>query len=142
MIKLSIIILLVILNLNAFCQVDEDIIDPIFIPCYNLKNDKKIEPIILNGNYSGKILIAASCDTVKLKLKDFKIKFAKLFSNIDAADSIEIRLEDKRGNYNFLDDNMSKIISKIEPMELVKTDVHCDYVPEFNIPIKIVSNIK
>lgn len=140
--KLSIIILLVILSLNAFSQENEEIIDPILVPCYNLKNDRIIEPIILNGNYSGKILIAASCDTVQLKLKDFKIKFAKLFSNIDATDSIEIRLEDKRGNYKFLDDNLSKIISKIEPMEIVKTDVHCDYVPEFNIPIKIVSNKK
>ena len=137
--KLSIIILLVIFNLNAFCQENEEIIDPILIPCYNLKHDRRIEPITLDGYYYGKIIVEASCDTVQLKLIDFKIKFAKLFSNIDTSDSIEIRLENKRGNYKFLDDNLTKIISWIEPMEIVKTNVHCDYIPEFNIPIKIES---
>ncbi len=138
MIKFVIIISIVFSNLNAFCQVNEEIITPL-IPCYNLKNANKINPITLRGNYYGKMLIPASCDTVRLNLRDFRIKFAKLYSNIDEGDSIEIRLENKLGNFKFLENNMTEIIKNIGPIEIVKTDIKCDYIPEYNIPIKIES---
>lgn len=139
MMKLSIIILLIILNFNAFCQENEEIIDPISTPCFHLINENKIEPIILNGNYFGKIIIGASCDTVRLKLIDFKIIFAKLYSSVDSRDSIEIRLENKQGNYKFLDDNMAEILENIAQIEIEKADADCDYIPNFNIPIEIES---
>lgn len=92
-------------------QADQTSIDHILPPCYKIKNNLIIKELILKGHYQGKVLLEAYCDTIKNILADYKIVYAKLISTSDPNDSIEIRLENKTGNFEFIEKNKTIILN-------------------------------
>jgi len=121
---------------NVFCQ-EETIIDPVFPLCYRLKNNTKIKPLNLGGNYHGKIFVLADCDTVNNILINHQIVFVKLKSYSNPNDSIEIRLDDKFGNFKFIEENSTKILGHFSNLKIEKTGFENCQIPQFTLPIKI-----
>lgn len=137
---ITMIISLSLFGLNAFSQENESIIDPIFYECFRLKSNEKVKPLKLEGDYFGRIILSAECDTINKTLKNHKLLFAKLRSNKDPNDSIEIRLDFKLGNYKFIEEKMYDIIHHITDLKIERHPIkHCEYIPQFSIPIKIES---
>ncbi|MDM8160832.1 hypothetical protein QUH73_13495 [Labilibaculum sp. K2S] len=121
---------------NVFCQ-EETIIDPVFPFCYRLKNNVKNKPLNLGGNYHGKIMVLAECDTVNTVLINHQIVFVKLKSYSNPNDSIEIRLDEKFGNFKFIEENTAKILGHFSKLEIEKTGYMNCKIPQFTLPIKI-----
>jgi hypothetical protein len=119
-------------------QDNETIIDPVFYECYKLIDTARIEPIKLDGFYSGKAMLQAKVDTLTDTLKDFSIVFAKLYSSKDTKDSIEIRYLKKYGNYTFLDEHIDEIVPIIAQKRIIRTNLENCIVPLFTFAIKII----
>ncbi|BAX78447.1 hypothetical protein [Labilibaculum antarcticum] len=135
--RILIIIVFIVFGVeNVFCQ-EETIIDPVFSLCYRLKNNAKIKPLNLGGKYQGELFVLADCDTINNVLINHQIVFVKLESYSNPNDSIEIRLDDKFGNFKFIEDNLIKIFGHFSSLRIEKTGYKNCKIPQFTLPIKI-----
>lgn len=136
--RILIILLISVFSISrGICQESIEIIDPVFPHCYDLIENQQIEPLSLGRSYFGRLLIQAEGDTINLILKNHEIVFAKLKSKDNPNDSIEIRGENKFGNWNFIDENCDLIIKHISYLRIEQTGFKDCKMPTFNIPVRI-----
>jgi len=111
---------------------------PIKANCYKVYPDKPIKSYISHSNYTGMVFLCASVDTTNLKLENYRITFAKLYSKINSIDTIEIRLfSEKIGNYQFVEKLKPKLVNHLSYIKIIRTNEKNCEVGEFSFPIKI-----
>jgi hypothetical protein len=113
------------------------IIDPIEIPCYKLSPDKPIKIFKDSSDYIGKVILETRIDTNNNYLTSYKIIFAKLINRNNPKDSIEVRLDFKTGNYQYLEKLKPKFIKHLNYIKVTKTNTENCVKNRFYIPITI-----
>lgn len=117
---------------------EEKIIDPIQINCFQIIPDEPIKSFNTSTSYEGQIVIKASVDTTNLVFNNYQIVFAKLKSKTNPNDTIEISMENKTGNFSFVENLKPELIKHLNYIKIKKTNdrgcVRSDY---YNFPIKI-----
>lgn len=117
------------------------ITDKFSSPCYTLVQKGRIDTFYYNSDYKGKVLFEAKCDTVNMCLTDYKLVFAKLRSDKNPIDSIEVRLNNRYGNCALIDSLIPGLIKHISYLNIEKTNFRNCESYLYRIPIYI-NNIK
>ncbi|MFC6998865.1 hypothetical protein [Rufibacter roseus] len=106
--------------------------------CYFLTPDAFIKPYRTKASYVGRIVFKAEIDTTSLLLHNYTILFAKLYSRNNPQDSIEIRLNDKVGNFSYVEELKPKLIKHLRYIRLRKVDTNnCVTPSSFTIPLQM-----
>lgn len=117
---------------------EEKIIDPIQINCFQIIPDEPIKSFNTSTSYEGQIVIKASVDTTNLVFNNYQIVFAKLKSKTNPNDTIEISMENKTGNFSFVENLKPELIKHLNYIKIKKTnDRGCVWSDYYNFPIKI-----
>jgi len=108
------------------------------VSCLTILNDRPIKPFITSGEYSGKVIIQAQLDTVKMKLVGHKIIYADLLSKLDRNKHIEVRLDERSGDTKYLDTILPDLIKHLKYVKFKKVGHNnCIMTASWKFPITI-----
>jgi len=116
---------------------EEVIIDPIQISCCKIIPDEPIKSFKSSTEYEGRIIIKASIDTMNLVFNNYQVVFAELQSKINPNDTIEFRMEDKIGNFIFVENLKPELIKHLNYLKIIRTNEQKCLWSDFYFPIKI-----